>query len=138
MVLGGNLLGKHRPDTAAGTCEDNGFASQVKMFDALIQAGRQGKDGGAHVAARTNHQTHVAVEYFVHGLLGHFVRRGSGFKVHQFADSARAFVHVFAVAGGAARERADDRVELVLGRVTEGAVNLGVDRKERIGVLAVC
>ena len=82
VVLGGNLLGKHRTDTAAGTREDNGFTGKVKVFDALIQAGRQGENRGAHVISRTNHQAHIAVEHFVHRLLGHFVRRGGGFKVH--------------------------------------------------------
>ena len=82
VVLGGNLLGKHRTDTAAGTREDNGFAGKVKILDSLIQPGRQRKNRGAHVISRTNHQAHIAVEHFVHRLLGHFVRSGGGFKIH--------------------------------------------------------
>ena len=137
MVLSGNFLGEHGPDATTGPGKDNGFAGQVKMFDAAVQPGGQRENSRAHTIAGTDHQAHIAVEHFVHGFLGHFVGRGSGFKVHKFANGAGSFVQVFAETRCATGQRAHNGVEFVLSEVAKVTVYFGVDGKECIAVLTV-
>ena len=53
VVLGGNFLREHRPDTAAGPGKYNGLAGKVTMFDAFIQANRHGQNCRAFAPAGT-------------------------------------------------------------------------------------